>query len=66
MNVICIYLPRLKILQDAKLVDVEKEVQMRLNGVNPRCIAELEHLANKMKRLWSKRFDRLEVTLKNG
>ena len=66
MNVICMYLPRLKVLRDAKLVDMEKQAKMRLYRVNPRGIEELEHWAKKMKRFWSKWFDRLEVILKNG
>jgi hypothetical protein len=47
MNVIYIFLPRLKVLRDEKPFDVEKEEQMRLNGVNPHGLAELEHLAKK-------------------
>jgi hypothetical protein len=66
MNVLCVFLPRLKVLRDSKLLDMEKQLQMRLYRVNPRGIEELEHWAKKMKRLWSIWFDRLEVIFKNG
>jgi DNA-binding transcriptional ArsR family regulator len=56
----------LKILREAKLVDMEKRAQQRLYRVNPRTMLELERWAEYMKKLWSGRFDRLEEVLKYG
>ena len=54
----------LKVLREAKLVDMEKHAQMRLYTINPDKISELEGWAKKMHRLWSDRFDRLDEMLK--
>lgn len=54
----------LKILREAKIVDMEKRAQKRLYQINPHAIEELAEWAKKMKKLWSIRFDRLDNLLK--
>ena len=54
----------LKILKEAKLVDVEKRAQQRIYTVNTRSIQELERWIHKMTKQWDERFDRLEKLLK--
>jgi len=53
----------LKVLKEAKIVDVEKRAQQRVYFINPSAFLELEDWAKKMSRLWCERFDRLEEFL---
>lgn len=46
----------LKVLQEAKLVTVEKKAQKRIYKINPKA----KKWIKKMMQLWSVRFDRLE------
>lgn len=55
----------LKVLREAELVNVEKQAQRRLYGINPDTMYEFEHWAKQTMQLWSKRFDRLEHILQN-
>lgn len=53
----------LKVLREAKLVDMEKRAQQRLYKINTVTFQELEEWAKKMKKLGNERFDRLEIVL---
>ena len=53
----------LKILREAKLVKVEKLGQQRIYQIDSNGIDEFEQWAQKMTRLWNKRFDALERLL---
>jgi len=53
----------LKVLREAKLVDMEKRAQQRMYTINPYALEELEQWAVKMKTLMSDRFDRLDSVL---
>jgi DNA-binding transcriptional ArsR family regulator len=54
----------LKVLREAKLVDVEKRAQQRLYQINPATLSELEGWIRKMTRQWEDRFGRLDEILK--
>lgn len=54
----------LKVLREAKLVDVEKQAQKRMYNINPAAMSELEDWVGKMKKLWNERFDRLDELLR--
>ncbi len=53
----------LKVLREAKLVQVEKRAQQRIYRVNPDAMLDLEGWARKMRQLWNERFDALEQVL---
>jgi DNA-binding transcriptional ArsR family regulator len=53
----------LKVLREAKLVQVEKRAQQRIYQINPVAMLELEEWAKKLRQLWSQRFDALEKIL---
>lgn len=53
----------LKILREAKLVDMEKKAQSRIYTINPDKLNEIEKWINKLKKTWNKRFDRLDKIL---
>jgi DNA-binding transcriptional ArsR family regulator len=53
----------LKVLRDAKWVQVEKRAQQRIYQLNPNAMDELEDWAHKMKELWNQRFDALDKVL---
>ena len=55
----------LKVLRDAKLVEVEVRGQQRLYRINPQGIEEIDLWSQKMTRLWNKRLDALEKVLQN-
>lgn len=50
----------LKVLRQAKLVQVEKRAQQRIYQINPAAILELEEWARQLRQLWHERFDALE------
>lgn len=50
----------LKILREAKLVQVEKKAQQRIYRVNPAAVRELEDWAGRITSMWNRRFDALE------
>ena len=52
----------LKVLREAKLVDMEKRAQKRIYKINPKA----KDWIKKMMLLWNERFDRLEEVLKHG
>lgn len=53
----------LKILREAKLVDMEKRSQKRIYSLNAKGLLELEMWIEKMTKLWNKRFDKLDKIL---
>ena len=50
----------LKGLREARLVNVEKQAQMRIYYVNPEAMRELEDWARHLRQLWNQRFDALD------
>ncbi len=54
----------LKVLREAKLVQVEKKAQQRIYQLNPKAMSELEEWIGKMTKSWNQRFDKLDVLLK--
>ena len=53
----------LKVLREAKLVQVEKRAQQRIYRINPEAMLELEDWARQLRQLWNQRFDALEQVL---
>ncbi len=53
----------LKVLREAKLVQVEKRAQQRIYQINPHVMLELEDWARRMAQMWNQRFDALEKVL---
>lgn len=54
----------LKVLREARLVDMEKRAQQRIYTINTNAISELETWARKMTKRWNERFDKLDKMLK--
>lgn len=52
----------LKVLREAKLVDMEKSAQKRIYKINPKAKGWIK----KMMLLWNERLDRLEEVIRNG
>ncbi len=53
----------LKVLREAKLVDVTKQAQHRIYQINPEKMTELEEWLKQMTKIWDERFDRLDKIL---
>ena len=53
----------LKVLREAKLVDMEKRAQSRIYTINTKGLLEIELWTRKIKDMWEKKFDRLEKVL---
>lgn len=53
----------LKILREARLVDMERKAQRRIYAINPSRLTELEDWVNKLKKVWNERLDRLDKVL---
>ena len=53
----------LKVLREAKLVDMEKKAQSRIYTINTSSLDELQDWVSKMKAMWEKKFDRLDKVL---
>ncbi|MDE1869520.1 MAG: winged helix-turn-helix transcriptional regulator [Candidatus Micrarchaeota archaeon] len=53
----------LKILLDAKLLNMEKRAQQRLYSLNADSMLEVEEWASQTTKLWEERFDSLERVL---
>jgi DNA-binding transcriptional ArsR family regulator len=54
----------LKVLRDARLVNVRPEGQHRIHSIDPAGLDEIEAWLRKTKRLWEKRLDALEAALR--
>ena len=50
----------LKILREAKWVQVEKRAQQRIYRIDPEATVEMEAWARQLRLLWNQRFDALE------
>ena len=53
----------LKILREARLVQMEKQAQQHLYRINPDALHEVEDWAKQMTTLWDQRFDTLDKVL---
>ncbi|RPI84925.1 MAG: ArsR family transcriptional regulator [Chloroflexi bacterium] len=53
----------LKVLREAKLVQVEKRAQQRIYSVNSETVFELEGWTRKLQQHWSERFEALDKVL---
>jgi len=59
----------LKVLREAKLVDMEKRAQSRIYTINTKKLHEIEIWIDNINKMWNQKFDRLEKVLnklKNG
>ncbi len=54
----------LKVLRQAGLVQMEKRAQQRIYRIAPEAMLEVESWANRIRQLWSDRFDALDALLK--
>jgi DNA-binding transcriptional ArsR family regulator len=54
----------LKVLRAAKLVQAEVKGQQRIYSINPQGLGEIEHWVEKMREVWTARFDALDELLK--
>lgn len=55
----------LKVLREAKLVQMEKQAQQRIYRIDPGAMLELEDWAKQLAQLWNERFDALEMVLES-
>lgn len=55
----------LKVLREAKLVDMEKHAQQRLYTINTKSLLEIESWIGKIRDQWEQRFSRLDKLLKD-
>ena len=53
----------LKILREAKLIDMEKRAQSRIYTINTDSLHQLEVWIHKMREMWEKKFNRLDNLL---
>jgi DNA-binding transcriptional ArsR family regulator len=53
----------LKVLREAKLVQMEKRAQQRIYRLNPDAMLAVEDWARQMAQLWQQRFDALDSLL---
>jgi DNA-binding transcriptional ArsR family regulator len=54
----------LKVLREARLVQMEKRAQQRIYQINPEAMQKLEAWARQLNELWTERFDALDEVLK--
>jgi DNA-binding transcriptional ArsR family regulator len=54
----------LKVLREARLVQMEKRAQQRIYQINPDSMTEIEQWAQQMRKFWNERFDALDALLK--
>lgn len=55
----------LKILREARLVQMEKRAQQRIYQINPQAMLQLQEWAEQIMQLWNQRFDAFDDVLKN-
>ncbi len=53
----------LKVLKEAKLVDMEKRAQQRIYTINPEPMLEMGGWLEKLAKVWEERYNRLETLL---
>jgi DNA-binding transcriptional ArsR family regulator len=55
----------LKVLREAKLVEMEKRAQKRVYRLNPQTLSQFEAWVTQTKQRWSERFDALDTVLES-
>ncbi len=55
----------LKVLREARLVQMEKRAQQHIYQLNPEALRELEGWIEQMTKLWEQRFDALDKVLES-
>ena len=55
----------LKVLREAKLVQMEKRAQQRIYSINSEGVDEMWEWLSQMRKLWTQRFDALDELLKS-
>ncbi len=55
----------LKVLREAKLVEMEKRAQKRVYRLNPQTLSQFEEWVTQTKQRWSERFDALDTVLES-
>jgi DNA-binding transcriptional ArsR family regulator len=55
----------LKVLREAKLVEVEKRAQKRLYRLDPQTLSQFEAWVQQMQQRWSERFGALDTVLES-
>jgi len=53
----------LKVLREAKLVDMEKRAQSRIYTINTLSLQEIENWIGRINKMWDTKFDRLDKVL---
>lgn len=53
----------LRVLREAKVVQMERRAQQRIYAFNPKSLSEIEKWATHMTEMWNSRFDRLDKAL---
>lgn len=53
----------LKVLREAKLVDMEKRAQQRIYTINPEPMLEMGTWLEKLAKVWEERYNRLDALL---
>jgi DNA-binding transcriptional ArsR family regulator len=53
----------LKVLREARLVQMQKRAQQRIYQINPEAMLELEQWARHVTQMWDQRFDALDEVL---
>ena len=56
----------LRVLREAKVIQMERRAQQRIYALNPKSTFEVERWAATMTEMWNSRFDRLDNALKEG
>ncbi len=56
----------LKVLREAKLVQMEKRAQQRIYRINPEGVDEMWEWLNNMRQYWNEHFDALDKLLQEG
>ncbi len=55
----------LKVLREAKLVDMEKRAQQRIYTINTASLLEIETWIARINKVWSEKFERLSAVLED-
>ncbi len=55
----------LKVLREAKVIQMERKAQQRIYAFNPKSMFEIEKWAASMTEMWNSRLDRLDKALKD-
>src|SRR4051812_46711103 len=55
----------LRVLKEARLVEVEPRAQQRLYGLSPKPLRELNRWLERYRRIWDERFDQLDEVIED-